>query len=152
MIEGQRAGREGGEGGTDVLGPGRHPRRKERLHGSPGLQHLAEQEEQAGHVAPVAPAVLEGGEPPRSLAGLEAAHRPGGTGAQRLEHGRDAALDRGHVPEGEGGGHHAHHLAVLVLGLGPHELQGVRVHETLVVLAVQGVEALLQLVLAHSRF
>jgi len=70
--------------------------------------------------------------------------------AQRPERGSDAALDLDDVSVGQGGRQEADHLAVLVGGLCADELQGIGVHEAVIVAEVQRVEPPAQVVDAHG--
>jgi hypothetical protein len=96
--------------------------------------------------------VLEAREPAEERARIGAAHGLGGPRAQDREHGRDAALDRADVAEGEARREQPHDLAVGVRRLGPDELQRIGVDEPVVVLKVEAVERLLQSRAAHAAF
>ena len=140
MIEREGPRREGGEGGAHVGVGGREALGEEGLHRAVRGAHLLRQEQQAGHVAPVEPAVAEGGEPRGHRPGIERLDRLGRARAEGQEHLRDAALDLRDGPEGEARGHEADHLPVGVRRLCPDELERVGGHEPVVVLAVQLVE------------
>ncbi len=114
-----------------------------------GGAHLPREEQQAGDVAAVQPAVAEGAEPGGRLARVERRHRLGRAGAEGLEHRRDAALDLRHGAEGEARGHEAHDLAIGVGPLRPDELERVRRHEPVVVLAVELLEPEPQVLAPH---
>src|SRR5439155_171149 len=118
MVEGQRARGERGEGRAHVGGVRSEAAGEEALHRARLLEHLPDEEEQAGHVAAVVEAVPEAGQPPRGRTRVEVAHGPRRPLAQRPERGSDAALDLDDVSVGQGGRQEADHLAVLGRSLG----------------------------------
>src|SRR5262249_38011336 len=134
-----------------VGGCGGEAGREEGFEAPVGEDHLREEEEQAGHVPSVGPAVPEAAQPKSGLTRPEAAHGVRRSRAQRVEDEGDAALDLRHASEGQPRGQEAHDLPVGAPGLRAHELQGIRVHEAMVVRPVEMVEPSTQDRFLHPR-
>ena len=92
VVEGEGPRREGGEGRAHVGVGGREALGEEGLHRAVRGAHLLRQEQQAGHVAPVEPAVAEGARAARPAArGRAPSTASAGRGPRASEHRRDAA-------------------------------------------------------------
>jgi hypothetical protein len=151
VVEGQDPGGERGQRLLDVLPRRVVTRQEERLHGARPLAHLPDEEEQARHVAAVVEAVLEPGQRAGGATGVQPAHGVRRRRPQRLQDTADAALDLHHVAVREDGGDQPHDLAVRRCRLPPHELQRVGVHEPMVVVPVQGLEARAKPIQPHEE-